>query len=393
MSSSEVSMRRVVLYIDSFKLGGAERITLTWSSWLRDAGWSPVLLTRKPLTWDFYPLPDGVERLVETSDSRWVRWLGVVGFPVRVWRLRRWLKREQISLAIGVTSIPAIKLLLASRGLGIPTVVSERNFPPLKRIGLVWRLLRRWVYPWAALHLVQTQVVADWQAAHLGVRDQLLLPNPVQWPLDVFDPQLDPCCWLADAGVSGDAPVLLGVGTKAHQKGFDRLIDWFLALADRHQDLQLVLVGLDQRPYRGRDQQTELLARVHDRPDLVDRIHLPGRVGNMADWYDRATLFVLASRYEGFPNVLLEAMAAGCCCVAADCPQGPSELITSDHDGILIPAERPDAFWVDQLDAMLIDSDLRQRLGREAQAVRQRFASELLRKRCLERLEQLFPSV
>ncbi|KZR68542.1 Protein Glycosylation H [Prochlorococcus marinus str. MIT 1313] len=393
MSSSEVSMRRVVLYIDSFKLGGAERITLTWSSWLRDAGWSPVLLTRKPLTWDFYPLPDGVERLVETSDRRWVRWLGVVGFPVRVWRLRRWLKREQISLAIGVTSIPAIKLLLASRGLGIPTVVSERNFPPLKRIGLVWRLLRRWVYPWAALHLVQTQVVADWQAAHLGVRDQLLLPNPVQWPLDVFDPQLDPCRWLADAGVSGDAPVLLGVGTKAHQKGFDRLIDWFLALADRHQDLQLVLVGLDQRPYRGRDQQIELLARVHDRPDLVDRIHLPGRVGNMADWYDRATLFVLASRYEGFPNVLLEAMAAGCCCVAADCPQGPSELITSDYDGILIPAERPDAFWVDQLDAMLIDSDLRQRLGREAQAVRQRFASELLRKRCLERLEQLLPSV
>ncbi|CAE22102.1 putative glycosyl transferase, group 1 [Prochlorococcus marinus str. MIT 9313] len=392
MSSSEVSMRRVVLYIDSFKLGGAERITLTWSSWLRDAGWSPVLLTRKPLNWDFYPLPDGVERLVETSDSRWVRWLGVVGFPVRVWRLRRWLKREQISLAIGVTSIPAVKLLLASRGLGIPTVVSERNFPPLKRIGLVWRLLRRWVYPWAALHLVQTQVVADWQAAHLGVRDQLLLPNPVQWPLDVFDPQLDPCSWLADAGVSGDAPVLLGVGTKAHQKGFDRLIDWFLALADRHQDLQLVLVGLDQRPYRGRDQQIELLARVHDRPDLVDRIHLPGRVGNMADWYDRATLFVLASRYEGFPNVLLEAMAAGCCCVAADCPQGPSELITSDHDGILIPAERPDAFWVDQLDAMLIDSDLRQRLGREAQAVRQRFASELLRKRCLERLEQLLPS-
>ena len=61
MSSRVARSRLVVLYIDSLKLGGAERITLTWASWLRDAGWSPVVLTRKPLSWDFYPVPDGVE--------------------------------------------------------------------------------------------------------------------------------------------------------------------------------------------------------------------------------------------------------------------------------------------------------------------------------------------
>ena len=142
MSNGEARSRRAVLYIDSLKLGGAERITLTWASWLRDAGWLPVVLTRKPLSWDFYPVPDGVTRQVEHADSRWLRCLGVVGFPVRVWRLRRWLQRQQIDLAIGITSIPATKLLLASRGLGVTTVVSERNFPPLKRIGLVWAALR-----------------------------------------------------------------------------------------------------------------------------------------------------------------------------------------------------------------------------------------------------------
>ena len=392
MRSGDARSRRAVLYIDSLKLGGAERITLTWASWLCAAGWVPVVLTRKPLTWDFYPVPDGVERRVEPVESGWLRRLGVAGFPVRVWRLRRWLQREQISLAIGITSIPATKVLLATRGLSIPTVVSERNFPPLKRIGLVWRGLRRWTYPWASLHWVQTQAVADWQAVHLGVRDQLLLPNPVQWPLTVFDPQLDPQRWLADAGVSTDDPMLLGVGTKSHQKGFDRLVDWFVALADRHPDLQLVLVGLDPQPYRGRNQQADLLARLPDRPDLMDRIHFPGRVGNMADWYARATLFVLASRYEGFPNVLLEAMAAGCCCVAADCPQGPAELISSDHDGILMAAEALDEFWEDQLDALIVDPNKRQRLGAAAQAVRRRFAPDLLQERCLASLERLLPA-
>ena len=391
MSSRVARSRLVVLYIDSLKLGGAERITLTWASWLRDAGWSPVVLTRKPLSWDFYPVPDGVAREVEPTDPPWLRCLGVAGFPVRVWLLRRWLQRQQIALAIGITSIPATKLLLASRGLGIPTVVSERNFPPLKRIGLVWRLLRRLAYPWAALHWVQTQAVADWQAFHLAVRDQLLLPNPVQWPLVEFDPQIDPQRWLAERGIPSDAPMLLGVGTKAHQKGFDRLVDWFVDLADRHPQLQLVLVGLEAKPYRARNQQADLLSKLADRPELIGRVHFPGRVGNMARWYARATLFVLASRYEGFPNVLLEAMAAGCCCIAADCPQGPSELIRPNQDGILMAPEASDAQWRDQLDALIMDSNRRQDLGAQARAVRQRFAPEVLRERFIDSLERLLP--
>ena len=381
--------RRVVLYIDSLKLGGAERVTLAWAEWLHQDGWQPVVLTRKPISWDFYPLPAGVRRAVEPPDGTWMRRLGPLAFPFRILRLQRWLRREDISLAIGVTSLPAIKILLATRLLGVPCVVSERNYPPLKPIGRIWSGLRRISYPWAALHLVQTRSVGEWMATHLGAYRQQLLPNPVQWPLKTFHPILEPQDWLAEAGVSGADPVLLGVGTKADQKGFDRLVRWWITLAQRDPKLQLVMIGLDGQPYHGRDQRADLQALVASHPELLRRLHFPGRVGNMAAWYDRAQIFVLSSRYEGFPNVLLEAMAAGCCCVAADCPQGPSDLITDTVNGRLMPANASDQEWVERLQDLLIDGVQRHHLGLEAMAVRDLYSPLVLRRTLIQALEHV----
>ena len=381
--------RRVVLYIDSLKLGGAERVTLTWAHWLHRAGWQPIVLTRQPVSWDFYPLPPGVDRAVEPADTPWMRRLGPLAFPFRVRRLQRWLHAQDVRLALGVTSLPAIKLLLATRLLGVPCVVSERNFPPLKRIGRLWSGLRRLSYPWAALHLVQTRAVGEWMAAHLGAHRQLLLPNPVQWPLTRFYPSLDPEAWLASRGCGSTDPVLLAVGTKADQKGFDRLVRWWIPLAVADTRLQLVIVGLDERPYHGRDQQSDLRALLVDQPELEARLHFPGRVGNVADWYARAQLFVLSSRYEGFPNVLLEAMAAGCCCVAADCPQGPADLIQDGINGRLLPDAASAADWVQLLRGLLGDARERHRLAAEAVQVREFYAPAALQHRLIQALERL----
>ena len=383
------NLRRVVLYIDSLKLGGAERVTLTWARWLHQAGWQPLVLTRKPVSWDFYPLPAGVERAVEPLVAPWMRRLGPLAFPFRVLLLQRWLDQQNVGLAIGVTSLPAIKLLFAARLLGVPCVVSERNYPPLKRIGRIWSGLRRLSYPWAALHLVQTRAVGHWMAAHLGAHRQLLLPNPVQWPLTRFHPCVEPQDWLAARGCQDSDPVLLAVGTKADQKGFDRLVRWWIPLAQSDVRLQLVIVGLDEHPYHGRDQQADLLTLLEEHPALRSRVHFPGRVGNLADWYAGTQLFVLSSRYEGFPNVLLEAMAAGCCCVAADCPQGPSDLIQDGVNGRLVPDTASDGHWAQVLMDLLKDASERERLAAQAVAVRDLYAPEELQRRLMQALERV----
>ena len=125
------------------------------------------------------------------------------------------------------------------------------------------------------------------------------------------------------------------------------------------------------------DQQAQLRQLL---PLASDRLHVPGRVGNVQDWYERAELFLLPSRYEGFPNVLLEAMASGCCCVSSDCPQGPSELIRDGLNGRLLPNDANPETWAEAVSTLLADPAQRQRLADQARAVRQRFSEERLRR-------------
>ena len=109
----------------------------------------------------------------------------------------------------------------------------------------------------------------------------------------------------------------------------------------------------------------------------------------MADWYRRCTLFVLPSRYEGFPNVLLEAMAEGCCCLAADCPHGPADLLRDHIDGLLLPRQATVASWSETIDRLLRDPLQRQRLEAEAATVRERFSDRALEVQLIEALGTL----
>ena len=375
---------RVVFTIDSLKLGGAERVLLRWAGWCREEGWQVLVITRQGPQRDAYPVPEGVERWVEPRLSPPLERLGWFAFPWRLLALRQLLRRYRSDVVVGVTTLPAVKLLLASAGLPLRTVVSERNYPPAKPPSLPWRWLRRFTYPRADLHLVQTVPAGVWLRDHCAVTRQRLLPNPVSWPLPDREPVVSPDDWLA-----ADHPLILAAGTKAHQKGFDRLMPVFAELGRRSPNLHLALLGLAPGRYHGRDQQAELRQALADSADLQRRLLLPGVSGSMARWYARATVFVLPSRYEGFPNVLLEAMAAGCACIASDCLTGPSDLIRHGENGLLLPPQATTEAWVDAIETLLIDPDYRQRLGARAATVRERYAPERLRRDFLEALRPL----
>lgn len=131
---------------------------------------------------------------------------------------------------------------------------------------------------------------------------------------------------------AGFAPPLrgryvLGAGRLAREKGFDRLLRAFRRL-DRP-DLRLAIVGEGEERAR--------LLRLAGELGVEDRVHMPGRAADMTPWYRHAACFVLSSHYEGFPMVLVEAMAHGCPVVSFDCDYGPRELIEEGKTGLLAP--------------------------------------------------------
>ena len=192
-----------------------------------------------------------------------------------------------------------------------------------------------------------------------------VIANPVIWPIPSFPPRTDP-----DDVLSSERKTVLAVGSKPRQKGFDLLVHAFAALADDFPEWDLVILGVDS----GNPDLASIQQLASD-AGVAQRLLLPGRVGNIADWYRRADLFVLSSRYEGFPNVLLEAMACGCPCVAFDCTTGPRDMIEDGVNGVLVPADSVEELTRAMV-RLMADSALRSAVASRAVSVKETFSEQ-----------------
>lgn len=136
--------------------------------------------------------------------------------------------------------------------------------------------------------------------------------------------------WLARK----DRPVVLAAGRLHHVKGFDDLLLAFSRLRQRV-DARLVILG---------EGKARLDLETHVRTlGLGDHVQLPGRVSSLAPWMAHADLFVLSSRREGLPAVLIEALAIGMNVVSTRCPSGPEEILENGRWGRLVPVGDVDA--------------------------------------------------
>ncbi len=128
----------------------------------------------------------------------------------------------------------------------------------------------------------------------------------------------------------------ISVGRIHAQKNQKMLIEAFAKMAESTADPCTTLVIYGKALPECCQLEEELRSLIH-KYHLEERIFLPGRIQEIEQCYAEADAFVFSSDYEGLPNALMEAMAAGLPCISTDCPTGPSTLITSGENGLLVP--------------------------------------------------------
>jgi glycosyltransferase involved in cell wall biosynthesis len=314
-----------------------------------------------PESHDWYKLHPGVKRIALNlyHDSRHLGeaiWNNIR----RVVRVRRAIVRSRPHVVISFTDIMNVLTLIACTGLKVPVIVSERTEPRHHSIGLMWRGLRALCYPMASAIVIQTEALRGWATKWHRWKAVHVIPNPVQ-------PNLGKV--LKSSTAAQAERKVLALGRLGREKGYDLLVEAFGRCVRQHPNWVLVIVGEGEE----RDNLQAQALRL----GVQERVRLIGRVLDPKPFLREADLFVLSSRYEGFPNALLEAMACGLPVIAADCPNGPREIIEHGINGLLAQRENV-ASLTEAMNRLMGNPSERERLGSGALDVRHRFGVDTI---------------
>ena len=346
----------ITFVISSLAAGGAQRVmSLLANHWAQAGHCVTLLAFSRPEVEPFFPLDSHLKCVplgIEGDSSNLLE--GISNNLHRIIHLRRAIRVSAPQVVISFMDQENVLAILATRGLGVPVIVSVRVDPLTSPTGGIWRFLRNRVYPFANRIVVQTRRVR--QSFPQKLQDKVaIIPNPVLPPSVVTCPR---------PPVSTHS--MIAIGRLTEQKGFDLLIRAFSELSPRHPDWRLTILG--DGPLRPE------LERLRVQLGLGGLVDFPGEVKHVHQYLEQADVFVLSSRYEGFPNSLCEAMACGLAVVATDCRSGPGEIIEDGINGLLAIPNNVHSL-ASCMDRLMSNEGERKRLGNNASQVTERFES------------------
>lgn len=339
-----INKKHIALFLPSLGGGGAERVMVILANGLAANGFDVDLVVVNAQG----PFLTDIESLVRVVDLKASR----VIFSLLA--LMRYLRKARPVVMLSALNHANVIALWACKIANIETrvVVSEHNTLSIEQAmaGIDRRRLMPWLmritYPSAAGVVAVSSGVADDLARIIDLpREHIkVVYNPVVTErLDELSRHPVEHPWFA----VGEPPVILSVGRLTVQKDFSTLIKAF-AMLRKERIARLVILG--EGELRGELQ--GLISQLK----ISDDVALPGFVDNPYSWMRSSSLFVLSSVWEGFGNVLVEAMACGVPVVSTDCPSGPAEILENGRWGRMVPVGSVESMY-SAIEATLNDTE------------------------------------
>lgn len=247
-------------------------------------------------------------------------------------------------------------VLLSTIGLKIPIYIADRS-TPLKDLGRVQNTLRKYLYPTAKGLILQTEKAKQIYQNKFKNLNIAVIGNPIRK--------------IENKDSVKRENIILMVGRLINTKHHDRLIKIFAKI--NKPDWKLVLVGGDAKKQKNKIKLEELITKLKINKSVV----LAGNQKDVEKFHLKSKIFAFTSSSEGFPNVIGEAMSAGLPVVTYDCMAGPSDMITDNEDGFLIPLFN-DTMFQKKLEILMDDDALGKRMGDKALKNIKQFDSEIV---------------
>ena len=349
---------KVTMVISSLSCGGAERVMSRMANYWAEKGWTITILTltrEEPPFFELHPRVTYRPLSFKPFKNSSIR--NIVNSLKQILVLRRSITENTPHVLISFIDKTNIVALWATIRMDLPVIISERISPEHYRIGRMWwDALRRLTYPRATCLTVLTPDDLTYFSSALQRRGYVI-PNPVVPSSDYHH----------EEEFDRNTKTIIAAGRLTNQKGHDLLMRAFAAIASRCPGWSVKIWGEGEL-------RTEL-ETLRDHLGLQGRVFLPGRTERIYEEMKRADLFVLSSRYEGFPNALCEAMACGLPVISFDCSSGPRQIIRNATDGILVPPEDIGALSA-TMEKLITEPETRARLALQAPKIVERFGLE-----------------
>ena len=346
--------KKICLVIHSLQAGGMERVMSELAGYFSSKGETELYLILYGITREiFYPLPERI--IIHKPSFRFNN----------SWRLFYTIK-TLIFLRITIKKIDPDSilsfgeywnnfLLLSLFGLRYPAFVSDRSQPD-KSLGCWHDKMRYWLYPRAKGLIFQTNKAKEIYLSKNRHGNIAIIGNPIR------------SINTTKSNVKQGKNVLM-IGRLIKTKHQDKLIEMFAKV--NLPDWKLIIVGYDHLKQQNMERLKKLTAEL----GIENKVVFTGKQEKVGEIYLNSSIFAFTSSSEGFPNVIGEAMAAGLPVVAFDCVAGPSEMITDGYNGYLIPLFNYELFQ-SRLAELMVDENLRRRLGLNARESIKSFSSE-----------------
>jgi glycosyltransferase involved in cell wall biosynthesis len=352
---------KITLIIPTLNSGGAERVISEIANYLIKKNHTVDLITLSaPTATPFYPidpkinlqqlnllLPDNPNPVPNPDLNPDINlnhnlnnpslYSKIKNLIIRIYKLRQTIISCKPDVILSFIDIMNVTTFLATRATNIPVIVAERTDPNIYKIPKFYNWLRTKLYPRSYKVTVQTQSALAYFSQQIQDKAQIIpnynrinnITNPDS--TTNIDSTANPDSAansnsVANKNITQHPKVIASVGRLEQEKDHATLIRAMPPVIAKYSQLTLQIYGEGSL----HNQLQELI----DSLQLTDNIKLMGTVQDIQSCLEQADLFVFPSKYEGFPNALLEAMAVGVPCIASRC-SGNTELITDNINGRL----------------------------------------------------------